>query len=242
MININISDTVEEMGRSAAKLAAEIIEKAVQEQGKARIIISTGESQFSFFENLRKFSISWDKVEVFHLDEYVGLPVTHKASFRKYIKERLEDKLHPGEIHYVDGENPEKAIRELTEAIRKEPIDLGIIGIGENGHIAFNDPPAVLEEEASYKIVNLEASCKRQQVGEGWFSNLEEVPDQAVTATVPQIMQCREIISVVPNACKAEAVRNTLMAKKPTREIPASVLKTHSRWNLFIDKNAAALL
>lgn len=241
MRSIHIADDKQQMGKMAAHLAAKKMLEVIAQNGKVRILISTGESQFPFFDAICQEDIPWDKVEVFHLDEYVDLPQSHVASFRKYIKERFADIVKPSVVHYVDGEHPQQAIEALTEEIRKAPIDVGIIGIGENGHIAFNDPPAVFEEEASYKVVNLNDTCKRQQVREGWFPNMDAVPKQAITATVPQIMRCKTIISVVPNECKAQAVQHTLRCEI-SPDVPATILKTHADWHLFLDPASASLL
>lgn len=239
----SISATSQEMGKRAAEKVAELIRETVREKGKARLLVSTGQSQFEFFEEITAMDIPWESVEIFHLDEYIGLPITHPASFRKYLKERFIDKIGPAQMHYISGEGDIAAvIDEVTESIRKSPIDIGIIGIGENGHIAFNDPPADFETKAAYHVVSLDERCRMQQVGEGWFSSLEEVPRQAISATVPQILSCRTIVSIVPHKVKAEAVRNTLEAPAVTNLIPATALREHPRWYLYLDADSASLL
>ena len=239
----SISATSQEMGKRAAEKAAELIRETVKEKGKARLLVSTGQSQFEFFEEITAMDIPWEAVEIFHLDEYIGLPITHPASFRKYLKERFIDKIGPAQMHYISGEGDIAAvIDEVTESIRKSPIDIGIIGIGENGHIAFNDPPADFETKAAYHVVSLDERCRMQQVGEGWFSSLEEVPRQAISATVPQILSCRTIVSIVPHKVKAEAVRNTLEAPAVTNLIPATALREHAQWYLYLDADSASLL
>lgn len=239
----SISATSQEMGKRAAEKVAELIRETVREKGKARLLVSTGQSQFEFFEEITAMDIPWESVEIFHLDEYIGLPITHPASFRKYLKERFIDKIAPAQMHYISGEGDIAAvIDEVTESIRKSPIDIGIIGIGENGHIAFNDPPADFETKTAYHVVSLDERCRMQQVGEGWFGSLEEVPKQAISATVPQILSCRTIVSIVPHKVKAEAVRNTLEAPAVTNLIPATALREHPRWYLYLDADSASLL
>lgn len=239
----SISATSQEMGKRAAEKVAELIQETVKEKGKARLLVSTGQSQFEFFEEITAMDIPWEAVEIFHLDEYIGLPITHPASFRKYLKERFIDKIGPAQMHYISGEGDIAAvIDEVTESIRKSPIDIGIIGIGENGHIAFNDPPADFETKAAYHVVSLDERCRMQQVGEGWFGSLDEVPKQAISATVPQILSCRTIVSIVPHKVKAEAVRNTLEAPAVTNLIPATALREHPRWYLYLDADSASLL
>lgn len=239
----SISATSQEMGKRAAEKVAELIRETVREKGKARLLVSTGQSQFEFFEEITAMDIPWESVEIFHLDEYIGLPITHPASFRKYLKERFIDKIGPAQMHYISGEGDIAAvIDEVTESIRKSPIDIGIIGIGENGHIAFNDPPADFETKAAYHVVSLDERCRMQQVGEGWFGSLEEVPRQAISATVPQILSCRTIVSIVPHKVKAEAVRNTLEAPAVTNLIPATALREHPQWYLYLDADSASLL
>lgn len=239
----SISATSQEMGKRAAEKVAELIRETVREKGKARLLVSTGQSQFEFFEEITAMDIPWEAVEIFHLDEYIGLPITHPASFRKYLKERFIDKIGPAQMHYISGEGDIAAvIDEVTESIRKSPIDIGIIGIGENGHIAFNDPPADFETKAAYHVVSLDERCRMQQVGEGWFGSLDEVPRQAISATVPQILSCRTIVSIVPHKVKAEAVRNTLEAPAVTNLIPATALREHPQWYLYLDADSASLL
>ena len=239
----SISATSQEMGKRAAEKVAELIRETVREKGKARLLVSTGQSQFEFFEEITAMDIPWEAVEIFHLDEYIGLPITHPASFRKYLKERFIDKIGPAQMHYISGEGDIAAvIDEVTESIRKSPIDIGIIGIGENGHIAFNDPPADFETKAAYHVVSLDERCRMQQVGEGWFGSLDEVPRQAISATVPQILSCRTIVSIVPHKVKAEAVRNTLETPAVTNLIPATALREHPRWYLYLDADSASLL
>ena len=198
-MKICVLKTSGEMAREAAAETAEAINRTIRERGEARILLSTGESQIESLGCLTRMEVSWDKVTMFHLDEYMNLPESHKASFRKYLKERFIDVVKPKMAYLVDGEGDVEAnIADLTRALREAPIDVALVGIGENGHIAFNDPPADFDTEAAYKIVNLDDRCKQQQVNEGWFASLDEVPAQAITMTVPQIMKCRTIVTIVP--------------------------------------------
>ncbi len=233
------TNTSKELGAAAAKLAAEKINEAVSKNGKARIVLSTGASQFDTLEALCRENVDWSKVEMFHLDEYVGISEEHPASFRKYLKERFVNIVNPGKVYFVDGNNPKETIKNLTEEITKEDIDVGLIGIGENAHIAFNDPPADFETKESYIIVTLDEKCRRQQVGEGWFPGIEDVPKQAISMTAYRIMQCKTIISAVPHAVKAEAIRLMIESKETTNSVPATLLKEHFDFYLFVDNNSA---
>ena len=237
---IHVYRTPEEMGNEAARLIAEKLNAAIAQKGEARLLLSTGASQFEMMDALIHMPVDFAKVTMFHLDEYVALPVTHIASFRKYLQERCVDKVPLKEAVFVNGEgNVEANIAAITARIKEAPIDVGVIGIGENGHIAFNDPPADFDTEASYKVVNLDERCKRQQVGEGWFATVDDVPKQAISMTVKQIMACDSIVSVVPHAVKAEAVKNTL-ERDVTNLVPATIMKTHPDFNLFLDSESAA--
>ena len=242
-MRIFVDATPEAMGARAAGEAARRIRAAVETQGQCRLVLSTGASQFEMFDALTTMgSIPWDRVTMFHLDEYVGMPITHGASFRKYLTERFIDRVHPKAHYFVNGEGDvEKNIRELTATLREAPVDVALIGIGENGHIAFNDPPADFDAREAYIVVNLDERCKRQQMGEGWFPTLESVPAQAVSMTVYQIMQSRAILSVVPGARKAQAVRMTLEAPAVTNMVPATKLREHPDWTLFLDQESASL-
>ena len=233
------------LGKKSAEHIAGSINQAIEKKGCARVIFSTGASQFAMFENLFEADIDWSKVEFFHLDEYIGITQEHPASFIKYLKERFISKLKVGlkKVNFVDVSiGAEKIIAELSEEVNREPVDLGVIGIGENAHIAFNDPPADFDCDEPFKIVKLDEACRRQQWGEGWFKTLEDVPETAITMTVKQIMKCDKIISVVPYKVKAKAVHDTLTAENITNVIPATVLKTHPDWTLYLDKDSASMI
>lgn len=231
--------TAKELGEKAGSLAADKINEAIAKKGRARIILSTGASQFETLEALVSADVDWSKVEMFHLDEYVNIPEEHPASFRKYLKERFINKVNPKTAYLVDGNNPEESIAYLTEKICEAPIDVALIGIGENGHIAFNDPPADFDTKESYIVVTLDEKCRKQQVGEGWFNGIEDVPKQAISMTPYRIMQSEIIISAVPHKVKENAIKMTLEAQETTPMIPATLLKEHKEMYLFLDENSA---
>ena len=224
----------------AASLTASKLKTAIETRGEARIVLATGSSQFETLSSLLKEKIDWSRVDIFHLDEYIGLSVSHKASFRRYLYDRFINHINCRKFFSIDTEKDiNKLIKILTEEIRSIPVDIGMIGIGENGHIAFNDPPADFDTKESYIVVNLDERCRIQQVGEGWFTTLEDVPEKAVSMSVWQIMQCKTIISAVPHPVKAEAVRNTLV-NGLTNMVPATILKQHPDLNLFLDRHSAS--
>ena len=234
------------LGKKAAAHIARLLKETVREKGEARLLVSTGASQFTTFEALiSEEGINWEKIELFHLDEYIDLPDTHPASFIKYLKERFIEKLNGKfkKIHFVDtSEGAKGIIEKLNLELPREIIDLGVVGIGENAHIAFNDPPADFDCENAYKIVKLDEACRRQQLGEGWFETFDSVPKEAVSMTVGQILKCSHIISAVPYAAKAKAVHDTLTSEKITNMIPATALRAHPDWTLYIDRESASLL
>ena len=237
---INISVNALELGSNAARFAAQQLDEAIKQYGEARLVVSTGSSQFETLQSLLNENVEWDKIEVFHLDEYIGLPVTHVASFRKYLNERFISRIKIKKFHSVDVEGDIKnKIKTLADEIRKKPVDLGLIGIGVNGHIAFNDPPADFNTREAYIVVNLDEECRMQQVNEGWFKSIDDVPLQAVSMSPWQIMQCRTIISCVPHKVKAVAVKNTLI-NSITEIVPATMLKQHPDFHLFLDNNSAS--
>ena len=243
-MEIRIFETKQEMGKAAAEKAAEILKKTIEEKGKATFVAATGASQFEFLENLTKISsIDWSKTVMFHLDEYIGLPEDHPASFRRYLKERLIDKVHPGIVYLINGDtrDPEKECERLNKIINEKEIDVAFVGIGENGHLAFNDPPADFEIEKPYIIVDLDEACRRQQLGEGWFKSLDEIPKRAISMSIKQIMKSKNIICTVPDERKARAVKNCLEGEV-SPYYPASILRKHKSVFLFLDKDSAKLL
>ncbi len=232
-----------QLGKAAAAQAALAIQAAIQNKGQARIIAATGASQFEFLQALIETpGIDWTKVELFHLDEYVGLPATHPASFRKYLLERLIGPAGITNHHLLDGENdPEETCRVVGELISAQPIDVAFVGIGENGHLAFNDPPADFETDTPYIIVDLDEACRRQQVGEGWFAGLSDVPARAISMSVKEILRAKEIVCIVPDRRKAEAVRNCFESEISSM-VPASILRTHTNTVVYLDGESASLL
>ena len=240
---IKVFEEKKDLGRAAAEQAAASIRNAIRDSGRARIIAATGASQFDFLEVLTKAEdIDWRRVEMFHLDEYIGLPMSHPASFRRYLRERLIQKTGIANYHLLDGEtDPSAAIRSANEAIAAAPIDIAFVGIGENGHLAFNDPPADFETEEPYLIVNLDEACRLQQVGEGWFKNISETPTQAISMSIRQILKAKEILAVVPDSRKAKAVKACLEGEINPMA-PASILRRHENTTVYLDKNSAALL
>jgi glucosamine-6-phosphate deaminase len=239
-----ILKTKAELGKAAAVNAASYIKKAIAAKGKANIILATGASQFEMLSELVKADIDWSKGEDFHLDEYVGLPVSHPASFRKYLKERFAEKVGGlFKFNYVnaDVKGLSAELDALGRHLAGNPIDVACVGIGENGHLAFNDPPADFDTEEPYVVVTLDDACRKQQLGEGWFPSFDDVPKQAVSMSIRQIMKSKAIVCTVPDARKAKAVRDTL-AEGVTNLVPASILKTHPDCTLLLDEPAASLL
>lgn len=237
--------TRNELGPIAAADGARLIRKAIAARGHANVIVATGSSQFEMLDALsRESDIRWDKVTAFHLDEYVGLPITHGASFRLYLWQRFASKLPVplAAFHYVDAEtDPAAECARLGEVIRRHPIDVAFIGIGENAHVAFNDPPADFETETPYLTVTLDEACRRQQLGEGWFPTLADVPTRAISMSVRQIMKSAAIVCTVPDERKAVAVRDSVEGPV-TPAVPASILQRHPNLTLYVDDAAASLL
>ena len=243
-MEISISKDPQEMGKLAGTKTAEIIRTCIAKKGIANIILATGTSQFETLSQLiLEKNIDWGKVVMFHLDEYIGLPVTHPASFRKYLTERFLAKVPPLKAaHLVNGENnPQAECERLGKLIAAHPIDVALVGIGENGHLAFNDPPADFETEQPYLVVTLDDLCVQQQFGEGWFASLDAVPRQAISMSVKQIMKSKTIICSVPDSRKAMAVKNSL-ENSVSNLFPASILQQHSDCTLYLDKASASLL
>ncbi|MGI8906290.1 MAG: glucosamine-6-phosphate deaminase [Candidatus Sumerlaeaceae bacterium] len=232
------------MAEEAAAHAANILRTVIAEKGSARMIAATGASQFEFLDHLTAADrIDWNKVEMFHLDEYVGLPLSHPASFRKYLLERLIHKAGISKYHLLDGEaNPQQVCEDMAREINRAPIDVAFVGIGENGHLAFNDPPADFETEQPYIVVQLDEACRNQQFGEGWFPSMEAVPATAISMSIRQILKAREIICIAPDERKANAVKNCLGPGEPSPVHPASALKLHPNTTVYLDQHSAALL
>ena len=231
------------LGANAAEQAAATIRRAIQQRGKARIIAATGASQFEFLEALTaQPNIDWSKVEMFHLDEYVGIPASHPASFSRYLRERLIEKTGITNYHLLSGEdNPAEVIRITGQALRSGPIDVAFVGIGENGHLAFNDPPANFDTEVPYLIVTLDEACRRQQMGEGWFPTLKDVPEHAISMSVRQILKSDEIICIAPDARKANAIKACIEGDISPMA-PASILRNHPNTTVYLDQHSAVLL
>lgn len=242
-MKVVVSETKKELGRLAGKAAADLIRESIAHRGEANVILATGTSQFDTLNELIEQDVDWSRVTMFHLDEYIGMPDTHPASFRKYLKERFLDKVSPLKASYlIDGTGDAQAhIAKLAELIAQHPIDVALVGIGENGHLAFNDPPADFQTEQPYLIVNLDEPCRLQQMGEGWFASLEEVPLQAISMSVKQIMKSKQIICSVPDERKAEAVKDSL-ERVVDPIYPASILQQHPHCAYYLDKASASLL
>jgi len=238
-----IAQNAEELGKLASAHAADLINNEITEKGSCRLLLSTAASQIETLTNLQKKDIDWSKVEVFHLDEYIGLPETHGASFVKFLKDRFIAGISPPKATYfIDGMAPlDEAIAKISFEVLRLPVDVALVGIGENAHIAFNDPPADFKTKEAYRKVELDEACRRQQLGEGWFPTLDDVPKTAISMTVYRIMQSKVIISIVPHRQKAKAIFDTLN-NDPTPDIPATILKTHPDWTLYLDNNSASLL
>lgn len=240
-----ISKNKEISGAAAAELGAKLIRQAIKLRGRANIIVATGASQFEMLQSLIKAKgIDWTKVTAFHLDEYVGIPITHPASFRKYLWERFVSQLPLplAAFHYISGEgNPKAECKRVGEIIKKHPIDVCFAGIGENGHLAFNDPPADFKTSDPYLVVDLDEACRRQQMGEGWFKTLAQVPKKALSMSIKQVMKSKAVICTIPDKRKAQAVKDNLTGKV-TPMLPSSILQRHKAAWCFLDKESASLL
>jgi glucosamine-6-phosphate deaminase len=242
-MQIRLFDDRATLGAAAAAHAAAILRGAIQAHGRARMVAATGSSQFEMLDALSAApGIDWARVELFHLDEYVGLRADHPASFRRFLRDRLTSRVGIRIVHWLDGDGDvEAVIRESGRAIQELPIDLALTGIGENGHLAFNDPPANFETEEPFLVVSLDDASRRQQVGEGWFASLTDVPRRAVTMSVRQVMRSREILCLVPDSRKAAAVHACLDGPV-TPMAPASALQGHPNVTVYLDPESAALL
>jgi glucosamine-6-phosphate deaminase len=243
-LRVEIYQTADEMGASAAEYVADRLKEAVHTKGFANIIIGTGVSQYPLHNSLLRLEIEWDKINLFHLDEYIGISDIHPASFRRFLRERIAEKTHPKNVFYLDGDSTDliAEIKRYEKLLKEYKADVACIGIGENGHIAFNDPGVADFDDTEYlKVVDLDEACRKQQVGEGWFPSLKDVPLKAVTLTVPAIMNSEFICCTVPDERKAEAVYKTL-EREISVKCPASVLRRHKNAILFLDRFAAVKL
>ena len=243
-MNVRVFDSKQKLGRAAAEVAARVIRRAIAQRGQAYVIAATGASQFEFLGELaQQPDPDWARVTFFHLDEYVGIPDTHPASFRKYLRERIVERLHPRAFHFINGEadDLEAEAQRLGQLISAATIDVAFVGIGENGHLAFNDPPADFETEEPYLVVKLAEACRRQQIGEGWFKSLAEVPRRAISMSVRQILKARKILCIVPDKRKAQAVWNCV-EQGVSADHPASILQRHDDTTIFLDTDSASLL
>ena len=241
---LRVFDDKISLGQAAAEQAATAIRRAIADRGQARIVAATAASQLEFLDALTKAErIDWGKVEAFHLDEYIGLPVTHPGSFRKMLLEQLIRKTGITRYHLLDGDAPDPTavVRRVGKDLASAPVDIAFLGIGENGHIAFNDPPADFKTEEPYIIVNLDEACRRQQVGEAWFADISQVPKQAISMSARQILKAREILAVVPDTRKAQAVK-ACFEGEISPMAPASILRRHPNATVYLDKNSASLL
>jgi glucosamine-6-phosphate deaminase len=231
------------LAAAAASRAGTIVRDSIAARGQARIIAATGASQFEFLEALTALPrIDWQRVEMFHLDEYIGLPEMHPASFCKYLRERLINKVGIEKYYLLNGStDPASTIKEVGKELREAPIDVAFVGVGENGHLAFNDPPADFEAQEPYIIVTLDEPCRRQQLNEGWFPTLDDVPRKAISMTVSQILKAKEILCIVPDARKAQAIKNCFGGKVSPMD-PASALQNHPNTTVYLDSDSSSML
>ena len=244
MKQINFCSDKVEAGRVAAEQAAFVLKNAIKQNGLATFVAATGASQFEFLDFLtQRRDIDWSHTTMFHLDEYVGLSEVHPASFRKYLRDRLIEKVHPGQVHLIKGDAPDpyQECQRLGQLISSVEVDVAFVGIGENGHLAFNDPPADFTTAEPYIVVELDEACRNQQVKEGWFSSIEEVPKKAISMSIRQIMKAKNIICTVPERRKAEAVACALEGSI-SPECPASILRRHPNAYFYLDQDSASLL
>lgn len=244
-MEIEIVHSKKQLGAKAAADAAKHINESIRKKGTANVILATGASQFETLNSLvETHKVHWSKVVMFHLDEYVGMAESHPASFRKYLKERFVQKVPAlKSVYFIEGDNPDPQVEcdRLNRIINAHPIDVALIGIGENGHLAFNDPPADFETNNPYIVVELDEACRRQQMGEGWFDQLEDVPKQAISMSIKQILKSNRLICSVPDKRKALAVKNCLNGEVSNMH-PASILQTHAHTTVYLDTESSSLL
>lgn len=242
-MTIQVYEDRTSLGNTAAERAATVIRQAIAEKGSVRIIAASAASQFEFLEALTRLpAIDWRRVELFHLDEYIGIPMTHPASFCKFLQDCLISKTKIEKVHFLDGAaNPAEVIQRVGAAIAAAPVDVAFVGIGENGHLAFNDPPADFETEEPYITVELDEACRMQQVGEGWFKDISEVPKRAISMSVQQVLKAKEILAIVPGPRKAKAIAACFNGPI-TSMAPSSILRNHPKATIYLDRQSAALL
>ena len=243
-MKIEVFKSKAECGAAAAERGAQILSKTIAAKGRASFIVATGASQFDFMKALtQKVEIEWQNTTMYHLDEYIGISDSHPASFRRYLKERLVDLVHPGTVHFIQGEaaDPAAECRRMSDIISRDKIDVAFVGIGENGHLAFNDPPADFDTEQPFIVVELDKACRQQQYGEGWFASLEEVPTTAISMSIRQIMKSEAIICTVPDERKARAVKDCFEGEVSPMH-PASILRNHPKAFVYLDEPAASQL
>lgn len=243
-LKVEIFNSAAEMGKASAEFVADVLHKAIQSNGVANLILGTGASQYPLHDELLGKDIDWKRINLFHLDEYIGIGNTHPASFRRFLRERIAEKVFPGNVYYLNGDAGDlnEEIKRYSDLLRRNPVDIACIGIGENGHIAFNDPGVADFNDPEYlKVVAMDEACRKQQVGEGWFPTLKDVPVNAITLTVTAIMDCRYLCCTVPDERKSDAVFNAL-EKRIDTSCPASVLRRHKNAVLFLDRFAACKL
>jgi len=240
-LKVEIFGKTEDMGKDAASFVAVKLNQAIKDRGHANLIIGTGASQYPLLEFLLKKELDWTKISIFHLDEYIGISDKHPSSFRKFLKERVADKVNTKMVYYLkgDADDIEAEIKRYGKLLKDNPVDVACIGIGENGHIAFNDPAIADFNDPEYlKVVEMDETCRMQQVDEGWFPTINHVPEKGVTLTVTAIMDCKVLCCTVPDERKSEAVYNTLYGEI-NKSCPASILRKHDNAVLFLDSFAA---
>lgn len=243
-VNIRVYEKSQETAKAAAGAAAGQLALSIERQGHAVFMAATGQSQIEFLGFLgQEPNVDWSKTTMFHLDEYIGLPKSHPASFRRYLHERLINLVHPAHIHLIDGNtgDPEAECARLAYLLKNTRVDVAFVGIGENAHLAFNDPPADFDTAAPFIVVQMNEACRTQQVNEGWFHSVDEVPEKAITVSINQILKANSIICVVPGERKAQAVKCAFRGPV-SPSCPASILRTHPNVQLFLDAKSSALL
>jgi glucosamine-6-phosphate deaminase len=245
LASVRVDAEVSAMARAAAEHAAEILSRAVETRGTAHAMFATGNSQLRFVEALTSspVNVPWSEVVVFHMDEYVGVGPDHPAGFQRWIREKISDRVHPRAAHYIEGSaDPEAECRRYAALLASHPLDICCLGIGENGHLAFNDPPvADFDDPLDMKIVELDRACRQQQVNEGHFPIIDAVPQHALTATIPALLRAKRVLAIVPEERKAEPVRAALLGPVST-SCPASILRTCDNVTIHLDAEASSLL